>query len=54
VTARPLDAARDALIVTQAQVIAALAARVAQLEAANADLSARGGEPGTRRVEEFR
>jgi transposase len=48
VTAKPLDAARDALIALQGQLIAllaaqnaALAARVAQLEEANAGLSAR-------------
>jgi transposase len=48
VTARPLDAARDALIALQGQLVAALAAqnaalasRVAELEAANADLAAR-------------
>ena len=47
-TARPLDAARDALIALQGQLIAALAAqnaalaaRVVQLEAANAELAAR-------------
>jgi hypothetical protein len=48
VTARPLDAARDALIVLQGQFIAllaaqnaVLAARAGELEAANAELSAR-------------
>ena len=47
-TARPLDAAQDALIALQGQLIAllaaqnaALAARVGELEAANAELSAR-------------
>ncbi len=47
-TVRPLDAARDALITLQGQLIAllaaqnaALAARVGELEAANAELSAR-------------
>lgn len=47
-TARPLDAARDALIALQGQLIAVLAAqnavlaaRVAELETANAELSAR-------------
>ena len=40
-TAGPLDAARDTLIVAQGQIIAALTARVAQLETVNADLSAR-------------
>jgi hypothetical protein len=48
VTARPLDAAQDALIALQGQLIAllaaqnaALAARVGELEAANGELSAR-------------
>jgi transposase len=48
VTARPLDAARDALIALQGQLIAllaaqnaTLAARVAEVEAANAELTAR-------------
>ena len=47
-TGRPLDAARDALIALQGQLIAllaaqnaALAARVGELEAANAELAAR-------------
>ncbi len=47
-TARPLDAARDALVALQHQLVAmlaaqnaALAARVAELEAANAELSER-------------
>jgi hypothetical protein len=41
VTARPLDAARNALIALLAAQNAALAARVAELEAANAELAAR-------------
>jgi hypothetical protein len=48
VTAKPLDAARDALIALQGRLIAvlaaqnaALAARVAELEAANAELAGR-------------
>ncbi len=40
-TAKPLDAARDALIALLAAHNAALAARVAELEAANAELAAR-------------
>jgi transposase len=41
VTARPLDAARDALSTLHGQLIALLAARVAELEAANATLAER-------------
>jgi hypothetical protein len=41
VTARPLDAARDALAGLQHQLVAVLAARVAELEAANSELSER-------------
>jgi len=41
VTATPLDAARDALITLQGQLIALLAAQVAGLETANAELAGR-------------
>jgi hypothetical protein len=41
VTATPLDAARDAVTTLQVQLIALLAARVAGLETANAELAPR-------------
>ena len=53
-TAKPLDAARDALIALLAAHNAALAARVAELEAANAELAERLATVGAGGVTELR